>query len=103
MERKNRACRYINEEDMIMTKKTNSIKSNPFIGCTIVAVDKLDHLTRSEINGKIISIGANKICLENFLLQRLGFADIIKTGYPSFWVGRISVEWRKYAEEDAGL
>lgn len=39
--------------------KKNSTKSNPFIGCTIVATGKLEHFTRSGINDKIISIGAN--------------------------------------------
>ena len=46
------------KEDMIMAKK-NSTKSNPFTGCTIVATGKLEHFTRSGINDKIISIGAN--------------------------------------------
>ncbi len=41
-----------------MAKKTNSTKSNPFTGCTIVATGKLEHFTRSEINDKIIGIGA---------------------------------------------
>lgn len=42
-----------------MAKKNNSVTSNPFAGCTIVATGKLEHFTRSGINGKIISIGAN--------------------------------------------
>lgn len=46
------------KENMIMAKK-NSTKSNPFTGCTIVATGKLEHFTRSGINDKIISIGAN--------------------------------------------
>ena len=37
------------------------------------------------------------------LLQYLIFADIIKTGYPIFRMGRIYVEGRTYAEEDTGL
>ena len=39
--------------------KKNSTKSDPFTGCTIVATGKLEHFTRSGINDKIISIGAN--------------------------------------------
>ena len=46
-------------EDIIMAKKNNSTKSNPFTGCTIVATGKLEHFTRNGINDKIISIGAN--------------------------------------------
>lgn len=42
-----------------MAKKMNNTKSNPFTGCTIVATGKLEHFTRSGINDKIISIGAN--------------------------------------------
>ena len=47
------------KEDMIMAKKMNNTKSNPFAGCTIVATGKLEHFTRNGINDKIISIGAN--------------------------------------------
>ena len=46
-------------EDITMAKKSNSTKSNPFTGCTIVATGKLEHFTRNGINDKIISIGAN--------------------------------------------
>ena len=47
------------KENMSMAKKNNSTKSSPFTGCTIVATGKLEHFTRSGINDKIISIGAN--------------------------------------------
>lgn len=53
-----RSRRYIDEEDMIMAKKTDSTKKNPFTGCTIVATGKLENFTRSGINDKITSIGA---------------------------------------------
>lgn len=47
------------KENKIMAKKNTSTTSNPFTGCTIVATGKLEHFTRSGINDKIISIGAN--------------------------------------------
>lgn len=42
-----------------MAKKNNSVTSNPFTGCTIVATGKLEHFTRNGIHDKIVNIGAN--------------------------------------------
>lgn len=41
-----------------MEKTDYSTKSNPFIGCTIVATGKLVNFTRDGVNSKIISLGA---------------------------------------------
>lgn len=39
-------------------KTKNSIRNNPFCGCTIVATGRLENFTRDGINSKIISLGA---------------------------------------------
>ena len=44
-------------EDQIMRDKNNA-NNNPFTGRTIAATGKLEHLTREDINSRIISLGA---------------------------------------------